>query len=1188
MDKHLSGTGTPQTAGQQGGTRPSPAFLESLAEPGGPILVVGGAANPYSKYATEILQVEGFNAYASADISAVTAAMLSNYDVVILGDIALTSAQVTLFTNWTNAGGLLIAFSPDPQLAGLLGLTVAGGTLLNQYLLVQTASGPGKGIVNETIQFQGTADRYTLNGATALATLYSSATTPTAHPAVTIHPAGTGKAVAFTYDLARSVVYTRQGNPLYAAQERDGIAPIRSDDQFYPDWVNLGKVAIPQADEQQRLLANIILHNARKPLPRFWYLPRSLKAAVVMTGDDHANGGTKARFNEYLQQSADNSAAAVADWRAIRGTSYIFPNTPLTDAEVRSFEQQGFEIALHLSTNCQNFTASAWDQFFTTQLANFNARFPSLPAPVTNRTHCIAWSDWQIQPKAEAAKGIRLDANYYYWPAKWVLNRPGMFSGSGFPMRFTELNGTLIDCYQLVTQMTDESDQVYPFTVDNLLDKALGPEGYYGVFCANMHTDADESDGSEKIIASAKARNVPVISAKQLLTWLDGRNNSSFGALSWDGDKLNFTVSVAAGARSLQGMLPILDRTGQLQGLTVNGTPVTYQIQKIKGIDYAFFTCTPGNYVADYNPALPPNKEPTAVIAAPTNGAVFTAPAAISIGCDASDDDGTISKVEFYQGSTKLGEDLSSPYSFNWTNVPAGTYALTARATDNGGAFTTSTQVSVTVNGTCPCTVFQDSDAPPGSLLNEGRPLQLGMKFRASVNGTATGVRFYKQAGNTGTHIGQLYTSTGTLLAQATFTNETASGWQQANFATPVSLTANTTYVISYHSSSGLYSGTPNAFGQAIVRNPLRGLASGEDGPNGVYLYSNTPGFPSSNAGSPNYWVDVVFSTGATNPPPSVAITAPANNASFTAPATITIDANASDANGTITKVEFFQGSTKLGEDLSSPYSFSWTNVPAGTYALTARATDNGNAFTTSTQVSVTVNGTCPCTVFRADEAPAGPLVTDGQALQLGMKFRASVNGTATGVRFYKQAGNTGTHTGQLYSSSGTLLAEAVFTNETASGWQQANFSAPVSLTANTTYVISYHNSNGYYSADNTGFATARINGPLTGLQHGTDGPNGLYRYTATPAFPTSNYKSSNYWVDVVFTTGATNPPPAVSITAPANNASFPAPATIAIDANASDANGTITKVEFFQGSTKLGEDLSSPYSFSWTNVPAG
>jgi hypothetical protein len=221
--------------------------------------------------------------------------------------------------------------------------------------------------------------------------------------------------------------------------------------------------------------------------------------------------------------------------------------------------------------------------------------------------------------------------------------------------------------------------------------------------------------------------------------------------------------------------------------------------------------------------------------------------------------------------------------------------------------------------------------------------------------------------------------------------------------------------------------------------------------------------------------------------------------------------------------VEFFNGATSLGTDTdgSNGWSYAWSGVAAGTYSLTARATDNANAVTTSAAVSITVNGvavTCPCSVFQATDAPAGPLETD-RAVQLGMKFRASVSGTVTGVRFYKQTGNNGTHIGQLYSSTGVLLAQATFINETASGWQQVAFATPVVISANTTYVISYHTSAGTYSASNNYFTQARSNGPLTALANGTDGRNGVYRYTGTPAFPSTGYQSTNYWVDVVFNT---------------------------------------------------------------------
>ncbi|WP_237563610.1 DUF4082 domain-containing protein [Arthrobacter sp. H-02-3] len=132
------------------------------------------------------------------------------------------------------------------------------------------------------------------------------------------------------------------------------------------------------------------------------------------------------------------------------------------------------------------------------------------------------------------------------------------------------------------------------------------------------------------------------------------------------------------------------------------------------------------------------------------------------------------------------------------------------------------------------------------------------------------------------------------------------------------------------------------------------------------------------------------------------------------------------------------------------------------------------------------------------------------------MKFRSDVAGTVTGVRFYKGSSNTGTHTGHLWSASGTLLASVTFSGETASGWQQASFSSPVSITANTTYVVSYQAPNGFYSANSGYFSSAADNVPLHGLASGTDGANGVYNYGAT-AFPTSSYNNTNYWVDVIF-----------------------------------------------------------------------
>jgi hypothetical protein len=142
----------------------------------------------------------------------------------------------------------------------------------------------------------------------------------------------------------------------------------------------------------------------------------------------------------------------------------------------------------------------------------------------------------------------------------------------------------------------------------------------------------------------------------------------------------------------------------------------------------------------------------------------------------------------------------------------------------------------------------------------------------------------------------------------------------------------------------------------------------------------------------------------------------------------------------------------------------------------------------------------------------------DGGNLELGLKFRADRAGFVTGVRFYKAANNTGTHTGTLWSATGQQLATVIFAGETPSGWQQANFATPVAISADTTYVISYHAPVGRYSADQTYFSSnGMTNGPLTALQAGVDGGNGVYVYSGATTFPTGSYNATNYWVDVVF-----------------------------------------------------------------------
>jgi Bacterial Ig-like domain len=584
-----------------------------------PILVVGSVANPFAAYMGEILRAEGLNAFTTIDVAFLSPALLAQFDVVVLGNTALSAAQVSALNGWVNNGGNLVAIRPDKQLAALLGLTDAGTTLANAYLQVDTSGGAGAGIVGSTIQFHGTADRYTLSGATSVATLFSNATTSTPNPAVTLRSVGAsgGQAAAFTFDLARSVVYTRQGNPAWVGQERDGVSGIRPDDLYYgakagdvqPDWVDTNKIAIPQADEQQRLLINLItlMDRDKMPMPHFWYLPRGKKAVVLMSGDDHsptqAAGGTIANFDGFKAMSP--AGCSVANWECVRSTSYVYPNSNISNAQAASYTAEGFEVGLHENVgSCPTVpqTQAELAAAFDSQLSSWKTKYTSLPSPVSTRTHCVFWPDWSSVAKVELANGMRLDANYYHYPGAWIGTKNGFMNGGGFPMRFADADGTLIDVYQANTNITDETTTAYQTAIVSLLDNALGATGYYGAFGMNMHTDnATLHPGAQTIVQQAQARGIPVVSYKQMLDWTDGRSNSTIRGLSWSAGTLTFVTTVGAGANGLQTLLPAQGPVGTLSALTCGGSPRTYSLQTIKGIQYAMFDTITGTCVATYS-----------------------------------------------------------------------------------------------------------------------------------------------------------------------------------------------------------------------------------------------------------------------------------------------------------------------------------------------------------------------------------------------------------------------------------------------------------------------------------------------------------------------------------------------------------------------------------------------------------
>jgi hypothetical protein len=402
------------------------------------------------------------------------------------------------------------------------------------------------------------------------------------------------------------------------------------------------------------------------------------------------------------------------------------------------------------------------------------------------------------------------------------------------------------------------------------------------------------------------------------------------------------------------------------------------------------------------------------------------------------------------------------------------------------------------------------------------------VKFKADVDGLITGIRFYKGTGNTGTHIGNLWTASGTKLATVTFNNETASGWQQAQFSSPVAITAGAVYVASYLAPAGHYATDNGYFASAGVDNaPLHALQDGVSGGDGVYAYGSTSTFPNNTFQSSNYWVDVVFSSGpASAPAAPTNVTATAGNAS--AAVSWTAPSNGGSAITSYTVTPFIGStpqtpSTVTGNPPATSVTVSGlTNGTAYTFTVAATNTvGTGPASAASNAVTPAAASCSACTLWPSTVVPSTPDELDPNATELGVKFKADVNGVIRGIRFYKGTANTGIHIGNLWTSSGTKLATVTFSNETASGWQQALFSTPVSITAGTIYVASYFAPNGHYAGDGGYFASAGVD---SGLLHapadGVSGGQGVYRYGSASAFPNNTFDSENYWVDVVFATG--------------------------------------------------------------------
>ncbi|PTX41599.1 putative secreted protein (Por secretion system target), partial [Christiangramia gaetbulicola] len=540
-----------------------------------------------------------------------------------------------------------------------------------------------------------------------------------------------------------------------------------------------------------------------------------------------------------------------------------------------------------------------------------------------------------------------------------------------------------------------------------------------------------------------------------------------------------------------------------------------------------------------------PNQLPTVAITTPLNNEVFTSPADIAITADATDPDGNVNSVEFFEGTNSLGidSDGTDGWSVTWNGVTTGSYALTAVATDNDLETTTSESINITVEAPNQLPAV----AITSPLNNEVFTSPTDIVITADAtdpDGTVTSVEFFEGTNSLGID------TDGTDGWNVTWNGVTTGSYALTAVATDNDLETITSEII-------------------------------------------------------NITVE------APNQLPTVAITSPLNSEVFTSPADITITADATDPDGTVTSVEFFEGTNSLGIDTDGTdgWSVTWNGVTTGSYALTAVARDNEAGTGTSNIITINVQQPLPSiTNFIPSSGPVGSIVllngfnlSGVSEVSFGPSIAEiiSVSNTQLEVRVPPQNGklpksvkiSVTSPAGQFTSTNKfTVTAGSVPVNNSPvvsfiTPAENTGFDAPATIDM----LVNASDSDGFVTKVEFFNGNSKLGEDVSSPYEfsWTNVPSGSYSLRAIATDDKGSTGNSGP-VNIQVSEPGGNQSPVVSITSPSNNASFTALANINITANASDPDGSITQVEFFNGSSSLGIDSTSPYSVSWNNVTAG
>ncbi len=375
---------------------------------------------------------------------------------------------------------------------------------------------------------------------------------------------------------------------------------------------------------------------------------------------------------------------------------------------------------------------------------------------------------------------------------------------------------------------------------------------------------------------------------------------------------------------------------------------------------------------------------------------------------------------------------------------------------------------------------------PSNSNASDGPSIETGVKFSSNISGYVTGVRFYKGTNNTGTHIGSLWSSTGVLLAAATFTNETASGWQEVTFPNPIPIDAGTVYVASYFSPTGTYNTDDNYFNSGYDNGPIHALSNSESA-NGVFLYTSSSAFPTNSYQATNYWVDVVFSTIEQIPdstPPTVTNTSPADGSTNVPVASaVTADFSESIQSNTIS-FTLSDGTNNVPGTVTyddSTHAATFTPSAPLTGFTTFTATVSGVQDTAGNPMTSPVSSSF--TTASTDFTPPTVTATSPATGATGVALNSDVSAT------FSESVQSGTITMVLTDSLNDAIPGSVLYD---SDTQTASFTASSALNGSSSYTMAVSGamdlSGNTMSPVSWSFTTADVTPPTVTLTSPVDG----------------------------------------------------------------------------------------------------